>query len=177
MTDTGTVNAGRAGLYGTRRRFAMVLRRFPWIAVTIQRLYQIVQPRFTIGAVGVLLDASGDHVFLVEHVFHAVHPWGLPGGWLDRREDPADGVAREFREETGLRVRAVRPLLIQRATGMPHHMDVAYLCALDGEPQAVTLCGELLAARWVPWDAIPPMIEFQALALRTAAEQAGNHYE
>ncbi len=165
-----TAADGAAPHTGPRRRLARALQRFPWAAYAVQRIYQLAQPRFTIGAVGVLLDASGERVLLVEHVFHAVHPWGLPGGWLGRREDPAVGVAREFREETGLRVRAVRPLLVQRAPGMPHHMDVAYLCVLDGDGQAIRLCGELLDARWTPIDAVPPMIKFQALALRAALD-------
>ncbi len=161
------------GLRPTRsplRGLAVAMRRFPWAAYTIQRLYQIAQPRFTVGAVGVLLDATGDHVLLVEHVFHAVHPWGLPGGWLGRREDPAAGIEREFLEETGLRVRAVRPLLIQRALGMPHQMDVAYLCVLDGSAQRIRLSRELLAAHWTPCEATPPLIAFQDLALHAALD-------
>src|SRR5207247_8513149 len=33
--------------------------------------------------------------------------WDLPGGFLEEGEEPLEGLAREFREETGL---AVRPL-------------------------------------------------------------------
>lgn len=168
MDAETTVTDGITPRRGPLRRLAGALRRVPWAGYAIQRLYQMAQPRFTVGAVGVLLDPPGEHVLLVEHVFHAAHPWGLPGGWLGRHEDPAEGVAREFLEETGLRVQAVRPLLIRRATGMPHHMDVAYLCALDGGPQTIRLSRELLAARWTPCDTPPPLIEFQALALRAA---------
>lgn len=144
------------------------LRRVPPLVLLAQRAYQRTQPRYTLGVVGVLPDEAGARVLLVEHVLHASHPWGLPGGWLARSEDPAEAVAREFHEETGLRVRAVRPLLIQRAPGMRGHMDVAYLCALEDGPQAMQLSRELLTARWLSWDALPPLLDFQQQALVAA---------
>jgi len=30
--------------------------------------------------------------------------WGMPGGWVERGESPAQGAARELWEETGIRV-------------------------------------------------------------------------
>ncbi|MCD4687245.1 MAG: NUDIX hydrolase, partial [Anaerolineae bacterium] len=65
-----------------------------------------IQPRFSIGVVGILLDDAGERVLLLKHVFHHPYPWGLPGGWIERGEDPAVCIVRELREETTLRVRA-----------------------------------------------------------------------
>jgi ADP-ribose pyrophosphatase YjhB (NUDIX family) len=136
----------------------------------VQRTYRLIQPRFTVGVVGVLLDARGEQVFLVEHVFHPRYPWGLPGGWIARGEDPATTVEREFREETGLRVRAVRPLLVQCTPEWRGHLDIIYLCALDGDGQAIRLCGELLNWRWTPCDALPFMLDVQRRAIGLAAD-------
>jgi ADP-ribose pyrophosphatase YjhB (NUDIX family) len=36
------------------------------------------------------------------------HRWTLPGNWADVNESPAEAVAREVREESGLEVRAIK---------------------------------------------------------------------
>jgi 8-oxo-dGTP diphosphatase len=163
----------RADVKRWPRRLALLLRRFPWSGRLVQRAYRLWQPRFSVGVVGVLLDATAERVFLVEHVFHARKPWGLPGGWIARGEDPAQTAEREFYEETGLRVRAVRPLIVQRTSELYAHIDVVYLCVLDGEPQTIRLSNELLSYRWTPVDGLPPLVAFHDLAIRTALESVG----
>ncbi len=47
--------------------------------------------------------AGGNLVLLARHRFRRGR-WGVPGGWVRRREDPAAACVREVFEETGLRV-------------------------------------------------------------------------
>ena len=150
------------------RRLASILRRKPWSGVLLQRTVRLFQPRYTVGVVGVLLDDSHQRVFLVEHVFHPSKPWGLPGGWIGRREDPARAVEREFREETGLRVRAVRPLVIELGASWRTTLDIIFLCELDGDAESVRLSYELLDYQWVPVDALPPLFQIQMRAIQAA---------
>ena len=154
-----------------QRRVVPLLRRYAWSGVVIQRLARRIQPRFTVGVVGVVLDAPRQRVLLVEHVFHTAYPWGLPGGWIERGEDPAQTAEREILEETGLRVRAVQPLIVQRGTTWSRHMDMVFLCELDGDAQQVRLSGELLGYRWTPYDALPWLVAFhrQGIAAALAA--------
>ncbi len=160
-TDSGT---------GWRHRLARLLRRFPWTGRGLQWAVRLIQPKLSVGVVGVVLDAAGERVLLVEHLFHADQPWGLPGGWLERGEEPRQTVERELREETGLRVRAERPLLVRRGHGHPRHLDIVYLCALDGADQTVRLNGELLSYRWAGRDDLPPLADFQAASITAALE-------
>jgi len=159
---------GPAGRRRWHKRVAWLMQRFPWSGLLVQRGYRLRQPRVTIGAVGVLLDGAGEQVFLVEHVLHAEYPWGLPGGWIGRGENPAQAVEREFREETGLHVRALRPLLIECTPQLRAHLDTVFLCVLDGEPQTARLSHELLSCRWTPLDALPPLVPFHRKAIRAA---------
>ena len=62
-----------------------------------------MEKRRRIGAYGIARD-DHDRVLLVRSSPLSNNPgkWVLPGGGLDHGEDPNAGVAREFREETGL---------------------------------------------------------------------------
>ena len=61
--------------------------------------------RFPIGVNGVITNAAGE-VLLFKHTYRKV-PWGIPGGFL-KREDPAEGLIREAREESGLEIEVDR---------------------------------------------------------------------
>jgi ADP-ribose pyrophosphatase YjhB (NUDIX family) len=58
--------------------------------------------RRTVGVAAVIRDAEG-RLLLAENAVPRSR-WGLPGGRLERREEPRAGLAREVREETGLEV-------------------------------------------------------------------------
>lgn len=93
--------------------------------------------------------------------------WTLPGGGLDFGEDPADGVLRELREETGLtgtvgELLGVRSVVLEpgttksgdriQAVGLLYRVDVD-----DGE-LVMELDGSTDLAAWVPFaelDALP----------------------
>ena len=47
---------------------------------------------------------------------HKPSAWELPGGRLDLGEDPAEGIRRETKEETGLDVQVLNPLSIKHFT-------------------------------------------------------------
>jgi ADP-ribose pyrophosphatase YjhB (NUDIX family) len=80
---------------------AWIWRRTPRLlrGVTIW----LLRPKMMVGVAGILLNER-EEVLLLRHRFHARDPWGLPGGWLDRREPITAGWRREVREETGLEI-------------------------------------------------------------------------
>lgn len=140
-----------------KKRIAGFFRRFPLLGAVGQRVYQFSQAHYTVGAVAVVMDGPGQ-VLLLEHVYHPIHPWGLPGGWVNRRENPADAVVRELWEETGLHVTVLYPLLT--AIGIyPNHLDIAYACTVDGGD--IRLSDEILSYAWVDPAELPPMYRFQ----------------
>lgn len=78
------------------------------------------------------------------------HPlaWDLPGGELEYGEDPASGIAREIKEETGLEVKDLKPfdVLGQENPG-GFWVTIAYKCqSVSGD---VSLSYEHTEYQWV----------------------------
>lgn len=147
-----------------KTQVAALFRRMPWLGVIGTKVWRLRQARYTVGAVGVVYDDAG-RILLLKHVFHPYYPWGLPGGWVDRREDPAEAVRRELCEETGLTVRVLHPLTVTAGI-YPGHLDLAYLCAYEsGE---VRLSGEILAYDWRAPDDMPELFVSQQRAIAQA---------
>jgi 8-oxo-dGTP diphosphatase len=87
--------------------------------------------------------------------------WGLPGGFLDRDENLAEGVRRELREETGWDGRVLRLLRINSRPDRPREdrQNVAFDFVLAplarvGEPD-----DESSDVAWVPIDQLPALDE------------------
>jgi 8-oxo-dGTP pyrophosphatase MutT (NUDIX family) len=131
----------------------------------MRAILQSIQPHHTAGVVGVVLNAR-DEVLVVEHVFHPEHPWGLPGGWLERDEAPAHALARELQEETGIRVSIGLPLLVEAGYYLHSHIDIAFLCHATSD--VAGLSSELLDYRWVNLSEVPPMLPFHQAAVQVA---------
>lgn len=142
---------------------ARLLRRMPWVMRLANSVYHYTRPRFTGGVVGVVINEAGE-ILLAEHVYHPAHPWGLPGGWVDRHEPPEQAVAREFREELSLTIEVGPVIALARTT--PTHWNCAYLCQPIGTVGA--LCSELLDYRWCAPEQLPPLSSFHDYAVRCA---------
>lgn len=142
------------------------MRRFPWFTIVAHFLWRFVQPRYSIGAVGVVIRSDGQ-VLLVKHVFHPKTPWGLPGGWAGSQETPADTVKREIHEELSLGV-VVGPLLLVEAPRR-NHLDFAYLCTPDGP--IGNLSFELDDHRWYDCENLPRLLPFHGRAIEQAFHQ------
>jgi 8-oxo-dGTP diphosphatase len=147
------------------RNVANLLRRMPWIVNVGRVVWGFSRARFSAGVIGVVFDDNG-HVLLVEHVFHPHLPWGLPGGWIDKHESPADAVQREFREELELVISADKVLLTELGYG--DHIDVAYLCSTTG--QIGKLSNELLNYRWCNVQELPRLQKFHYRAIMRALD-------
>lgn len=147
------------------RRVAGLLQSAPWIAASAMRLWRWRQARFSAGVAGVVFNAAGQ-VLLVEHVFHPHAPWGLPGGWVDRREEPAEALRREMQEEMELDV-VVGPVLLVELD-FSSHLDMAFLCTASGS--IGQLSSELLDHGWFDVTELPRLHKFHYRAIMRALE-------
>ena len=126
-------------------------------------IFRLFQRKYTIGVVGVVINDIGE-VLIVEHVFHPKHPWGLPGGWLDHSENPAETIIRELHEELTLTVET-GPVLLTEFTNR-NHLDIAFLC--DAKSEIGKLSNELLGYQWIKPEALPYIRIFHQRAIQQA---------
>lgn len=126
-------------------------------------IWRLRQPKFSAGVVGIVFNMKGE-VLLVEHVFHPYAPWGLPGGWVDRGENPDQTAARELHEELQLAVR-VGPIVMAEVS-FGNHLDFAFLCFSEGT--VGELSSELLGYKWCEVSNLPRLQRFHYEAIQKA---------
>lgn len=147
------------------QRIANLIRRYPFIIRLPYLLYRRFQTRYTIGVVGVLFNEVG-HILIVEHVFHPEHPWGLPGGWIGRDEQPALAILRELEEELKLKANIQQILHIDKR--FKNHIDIAFLCEASNEIGDLSF--ELLGYKWIEPEKLPPLNTFHEKAIEIAIQ-------
>jgi 8-oxo-dGTP diphosphatase len=145
-----------------KRKLSQLLRRAAPLRWSMLLAVYLFGPRHHVGAVGVVFNDQGQ-VLLVEHVFRPNYNWGLPGGWVERGENPADTVRREFKEELGTTLE-IKQLLLCDVQGRepggttPRGLALAYygcLAEKDINLAWATHRFEILSAQWVDPNAIP----------------------
>jgi 8-oxo-dGTP diphosphatase len=141
------------------------LRLFRRLPLVVRRLtVRAVAPKYSVGAICVI-ERSDGRLLLVRQTYRS--RWGLPGGLLKRREDPADAARREVAEETGLAIELVgEPAVVVEPD--VQRIDVVYrarpLAGVD--PDALRLgTVEITAASWFAPDRLPELQPETASAL------------
>jgi len=134
-------------------------------------LTHLVAPGFTVGALAVVERADG-RVLLVRHSYRP--GWGLPGGFLKRREVPEAGAAREVREEVGLAVDLVGSPAV---TVSPKWRRVDLIFRARPSPGAdpdavVPTSAEIVEVGWFPPTELPGLQAEAAEAMVSLARWA-----
>ena len=109
---------------------------------------------FTVSAAGIITNEKGQ-VLLLDHVLRPVSGWGVPGGFMDKGEQPEEALRREIREETGLELDDVE-LYICLTHG--RHIEI-YMTALGvGVPEVKS--SEIKQLDWFDLDKMPEDMGF-----------------
>ncbi len=133
-----------------RRGYTAALLAFRKMPAPVRRsMVRAGTPSFTVGAVVAI--EHGDRVLFLRQPHRL--GWSLPGGLLDRGERPAQGVAREVFEETGLRIEVGLPVTCM-VNARVRRVDVIYRLEVDHEPE-VRVGGEAKDHRWMRVDELP----------------------
>ena len=134
---------------------------------------RLVEPRFTVTAGAVVQDEEG-RVLLLHHRYRAGSGWGIPGGFLEKGEQPEEALRRELREEVGLEVEDAE---IAFARTLPKAGQVEIIFRARARGRAESQSAEIKSAGWFALDRLPPELskdqrELIARALKDRVKRA-----
>lgn len=147
-----------------RKAYTASLLAFRALPPVVRRfLVRLVTPGYTVGAV-CAIEHDGHLLFLRQP--HRIG-WSLPGGLLEHGETPAQGVVREIREETQLRVVVGEPVVTEVYPDVGR-VDVIFRVRVEDRPE-VRVGGEAKAFRWMRPTDVPEVDESTELILAALA--------
>jgi 8-oxo-dGTP diphosphatase len=112
---------------------------------------RLVHTRFTVTA-GAIIFNQGGEILLLKHRFRAGSGWGLPGGFLERGEQPIDALRRELREELALEIEDIE-IFLARSFRKPKQVEILFRGRAEGPVTPRTM--EVERAEWFSLDALP----------------------
>ena len=120
---------------------------------------------FGVGVAALIRDDTG-RILLVHRTYSRDEPWALPGGWLERRDETLpSALARELREETGLRVSVGSVGAVER-TGFA--LVVLLYAELLDPPSAFRPSAEISELAWVDPSRVSALSPMNRRLLRQA---------
>lgn len=134
---------------GFHNLISKIWRRLP---VRLRRWsMRLTHTRFTVTAGAIIFNKAGE-ILILKHRFRAGSGWGLPGGFLERGEQPIDALRRELREELALEIEDVE-IFTARSFRKPKQVEVLFCGRADGPVRPRTM--EVERAEWFSLNALP----------------------
>ena len=119
--------------------------------------YPAIAPAVIVGV------TNGDRICLTKYNRGYAH-WALVAGYTEIGETPEETVAREVREETGLRVKNIRYYRSQ-PWGIDHDVLMGFFCEADGDEKLKVEHGELAEAWFASRDELTDLPDSASLTI------------
>ena len=124
-------------------------------------LMWLINAKFVVGT-SVLIQNDRGEILLFKHTYRKDIPWGFPGGYVMRGENPDQAIQRELTEESGLKIKNLQLLDVIQSLEIPR-MEILFGGELDGEIN-FNPSMEVIKAQFFPIDQLPDLIpEHQAI--------------
>ena len=113
------------------------------------KIVRTTQQTFTVSAAAIVLSGEGK-VLLLNHLLRPSSGWGLPGGFIEKNEQPEKSIRRELSEETGIELDDLKML---RVRTLGPHIEILFIAKAIGEPKLQSR--EILELGWFDLDSMP----------------------
>jgi 8-oxo-dGTP diphosphatase len=133
------------------RFMTLTWRYFPFPRGMRSRIMRTANDRFLVGVMIVIQD-DANRLFLVRNTYDPRYPWGLPGGWMGRDEQPEECIKREVTEETGFEI-VVDELMATRSHPRLPSVDIVFRGRIVGG--AFSSSAEINDAEYFPLSDLP----------------------
>ncbi len=157
-------------LNSQRKEHLASVVRFPLMRYLLGIAIKLFVPRHRTGVLVICFDDQ-QRILMLRHVFHPGTPWGPPGGWLGRRESPAECALRELNEETGLTADLGK--VIHLTFESPSNQIMIAYTAYVHTAGPMELSSEIIEADWFHPNSLPqPLYTFVEDAVAAAVREA-----
>lgn len=112
-------------------------------------LVRVTQASFTISVAAIIANENNE-ILLLDHVLRTTSGWGIPGGFINKGEQPEQALRREIYEETSLELKNLK-LIRVRTIGQ--HVEILFTAAAVGTAQVKSR--EINSLLWFGVDDLP----------------------
>jgi 8-oxo-dGTP diphosphatase len=112
-------------------------------------MIRATQKKFT-ASVAVIVTNPAGKVLLLDHILRPGSGWGIPGGFLDRGEQPENAIRRELQEETGIGLKHLKML---RVRTINQHIEILFRA--ESNDKAEVKSREIKSLDWFAVDEMP----------------------
>ena len=121
-------------------------------STSLRRLsISLSQARFRVTAGAVVID-DRNRILLLKHVFRVGSGWGIPGGFMNKGEQPEEALRRELHEEIGLELEHVE-LAFVRTLKKAGQVEIYFRASPRGESQPRSI--EIKSVAWFNPEDLP----------------------
>lgn len=143
----------KQGIFCKRMKnlISKIWKILPWAARIF--LVRLTQEKFTASVIVVVFNENSE-VLLLDHWLRVGNTgWSLPGGFIQKDEQPAEAAKREVFEETGLKIFNQKLLIVRTRY---KHIEIVFYARSSGEPRIDRR--EIREAKWFSFDEIPKVL-------------------
>ena len=117
------------------------------------KIVRATQPKFTVSVAAIIINENNE-VLLLDHIFRSALSWGIPGGFVNRGEQPEEALRREIQEETGLDIHDIK---LFRVRTINRHIEILFRAQATGTAEVKSR--EIRALAWFSVDKMPEQMD------------------